>query len=271
MDKQPVGNAVGDIPPPATSASRSSTAAGAWHQTIGVTGVSAPIILTSTARAISRSIGNLLYVADTGNNRVQIFNISNPSSPTYVGTVAPTGANALNNPSGVAVDSSYIYVADTENGLVKVFNKSAPYAYVAKVGDGSTGAYQLDHPYDVAVDTSGHVYVSDFTNLRVQQYTFSASTFTFSATYGIKGVPYLTDEATFNRPSGVAVASNGSVILTEDGGQRLIRLQPGGAPDWTVGTAGVRKDFEDEPNLLVRPSGCGSGSFRPHLRGRPLA
>ena len=52
----------------------------------------------------------------------------------------------------------------------------------------------------------------------------------------------------------MAVASNGGVILTEDGGQRLIRLTPGGAPDWTVGTAGVRKDFQDSNAAFSGPA-----------------
>ena len=106
---------------------------GTWIKTIGFTGVSGSDNTHFNGPRHITINGNLLYVADTGNNRVQIFNISNPTSPTYVGTVAPTGANALDNPSGVAVDSSYIYVADTEHGLIKAFNKSAPYAYVAKV------------------------------------------------------------------------------------------------------------------------------------------
>ena len=120
---------------------------GAWIKTIGVTGVSGSDNTHFNGPRHIAINGNLLYVADTGNNRVQILNISNPSSPTYVGTIAPAGANQFNNPSGVAVDSNYIYVADTENSLVKVFNKSAPYAFVAQVGDTGGGAYELDHPY----------------------------------------------------------------------------------------------------------------------------
>ena len=34
---------------------------------------------------------NLLYVADGGNQRVQVIDVANPLSPTYVGTIGMTG------------------------------------------------------------------------------------------------------------------------------------------------------------------------------------
>ena len=73
--------------------------------------------------------GNVLYVADGGNHRVQVFNVTNASAPVYVGTIGVTGEQSddnahLNNPSGVAVDANYIYVADRWNNRVQVFARS---------------------------------------------------------------------------------------------------------------------------------------------------
>ncbi len=91
------------------------------------------------------------------------------------------------------------------------------------------GAYQFTTPYDVAVDTVGNLYVADFGDQRIQQYTFSGSTFTNTPSsdgtnYGTKNFPYDTNGVTYNRPSGVAVAPDGSIFLTEHSGHRLIKL-----------------------------------------------
>jgi tripartite motif-containing protein 71 len=108
-----------------------------------------------------------LYVADAANHRVQIFNISNPASPTYAGTLGITGSpgsgnNRFNTPQGVAVDANYIYVADTENHRVQIFNRNT-LAYVATIGGSfGTGNYQFKYPTDVAVDAAGNIYVADF-------------------------------------------------------------------------------------------------------------
>ena len=64
------------------------------------------------------------------------------------------------------------------------------------------GNYEFDCPSDVAVDSDGNIYVSDFNfGTRVQQYD---SSLTYVQTFGVTGVPYLTDENHYNRPSGIA-------------------------------------------------------------------
>jgi len=192
--------------------------------------------------------GNELYVTDANNNRVQIFNISNPASPSYVTTIG-----GLNNPSGVTGDANYIYVADTGNNQVQVFNR-ATRAYVAAIGTGwGDGNDQFKNPTDVAVDAVGHLYVADFVNTRVQQFTRSGSTWTYLRTYGTTGVPYVTDGYHYNTPSNVAVAADGSIYLTEDKGHRLVKLRSDGTPIWTVGAAGVKGDWDASNDRLNNP------------------
>lgn len=61
--------------------------------------------------------GDLLYVADAGNHRVQILNMADPTTPVYAATLGVTGESGSDNthlsaPSGVAVNANFIYVAD---------------------------------------------------------------------------------------------------------------------------------------------------------------
>jgi len=185
--------------------------------------------------------GNRLYIADSGNHRIQIFNISSPYAPTWEATIGVSGDeggdnNHLSWPTGVAVDASYIYVADSGNNRVQIFNRNT-LAYVATVGSGSgSGNYQFCTPTDVAVDTAGNLYVADVYNNRVQQYN---SGWQYVRTYGTTGFPYVTDGYHYNYPTGVAVASDGSIYIVEERGKRLVKLNANGTPQWTVGEPGV--------------------------------
>jgi 6-phosphogluconolactonase (cycloisomerase 2 family) len=193
--------------------------------------------------------GTTLYIADAGNQRVQIFNITNPAVPSYSATIGVTGqsgsdSNHFNHPAGIAVDANYIYVADRYNNRVQIFNRST-LVYFSTFGDWGTGDYQFKDPADVAVDSAGYIYVADFENSRVQQFNSVSSGLVYQRTYGETGVPYLTDSSHYNSPSDVAVASDGSMYITEDTGQRLIKLNADGTTAWIKGDAGVK--FPDWP------------------------
>ena len=183
---------------------------------------------------------NLLYVADAENHRVQIFNISNPSTPSYAGTLGITGSpdsgnNQFDTPQGVAVDVNYIYVADTENQRVQIFNRNTR-DYVATLGGSyGTGNYEFKYPTDVAVDAAGNIYVADYANKRVQQYNSSRF---YQRTYGTTGVSYTAADNRFYNPEGVAVGPDGSIYIVEGYGYRLVKLNAAGVPQWTVGEAG---------------------------------
>jgi DNA-binding beta-propeller fold protein YncE len=191
---------------------------------------------------------NTLYVADASNHRVQIFNVSNPSSPVYIATLGVTGASGsdnlhFNNPEGVGVDANHIYVADSNNNRVQIFNRTTR-VYVATLGTGSygTGAYEFNHPTDISEDTAGNIYVADNWNKRVQQYNSSR---VYMRTYGTTGVSYVTDGYHYHRPMGVAVAADGSIYIVEQRGHRLVKLNAAGIPQWTVGEPGQNGSDND--------------------------
>jgi hypothetical protein len=73
-------------------------------------------------------------------------------------------------------------------------------------------------------------------NQRIQQ--FSAA-WGYKRTYGTTGVPYLTDNKHYNQPSGVAIASDHSIYISESAGNRIVKLKYDGTPIWKVGENGV--------------------------------
>lgn len=180
-----------------------------------------------------------LYVADAQNHRVQIFDASH----TYVATLGDPGVSGSDNshfdwPRGVAVDAYYIYVADSNNHRVQVFDRAAPYSYQDTLGSYGSGNYGFDTPTDVAVDSVRNLYVADAVNHRVQKYN---SSLVYVRTFGVTGVPYLTDDYHYNQPNKVAVDANGNIAILEDEGRghRLILLDASGVPQFSIGEPGV--------------------------------
>jgi DNA-binding beta-propeller fold protein YncE len=72
---------------------------------------------------VSRKTGNV-YIADTGNNRIQLWAVNATEGVTIAGGSYGTGPNGFNGPTGVALDVSetYLYVADQANHRVQRFN-----------------------------------------------------------------------------------------------------------------------------------------------------
>ncbi len=214
---------------------------GVYVTTIGETGVSGFDNAHFQQPRRMAVYGNLLYIADGGNHRIQIYNIANPATPVYSATMGVAGQYGSDNshfnfPEGVTVDSTLIYVADSGNNRVQIFSRTT-LAYVATIGTGARGRSNdmFDHPSDVVVDTTGRIYVADQYNSRVQVFNSSRI---YQQTIGTTGVPYLTDDQHFNTPHGVAVGPDRSVYILETRGRRLLKLNAAGVLQWTVGEAG---------------------------------
>lgn len=73
---------------------------------------------------------NYIYVADTGNNRIQIFN---RTTFAFIGKfgVFGSGDGQFSSAHDVAVDATYIYVADKDNNRIQIFNKTT-FAFIGK-------------------------------------------------------------------------------------------------------------------------------------------
>lgn len=99
----------------------------------------------------------LIYVADTGNDRVQIFN----PDGTYNNMFGESGSGEgqFRSPSSVVVNSvGNIYVADTKNKVVKVFNADGMFLFV--IGP-VLGNVTLMSPLSVRCDQNKNVYILD--------------------------------------------------------------------------------------------------------------
>ena len=109
--------------------------------------------------AIACDSAGQIYVADTGNHRIQVFTAGGQYLRELFGQVAA--------PYGIAVDSkNNVYVSDNHNTRISVFTCGG--TFVASFGRKGAGPGELDGPRGLAVDDDGILYVCDYYNGRVQ-------------------------------------------------------------------------------------------------------
>lgn len=117
-----------------------------------------------------------LYVADCGNNRIQLFAPGELTGKTVVGDVKISSLR-LNCPSGVVVDGdNYLFIVDAGNSRI-IRSKSNGYDCVVGCSTRRGSASdQLDRPYTVAFENAGNILVTDDDNYRVQKFMLITNT-----------------------------------------------------------------------------------------------
>ncbi len=196
-------------------------------------------------------VANKLYVADTGNQRVQIFD---GTSYAYVGTLGTTGTTGVDNshfnaPSSARLNplTRQLYVADQGNARVQVYDADS-LAYIATLGTpGEAGSdnTHLKQPNDIDYNSStNQVLVSDGGNSRLQ--VFDATSFAYNMTLGGAGPG---NNSSFALPDSVAFDPVTNLVLVADAGSNA-RVQVFDAMSYnyvmTLGTAGTKGSTNSE-------------------------
>lgn len=116
---------------------------------------------------------DLLYVADTWNQRIQVLNyVDGNLSPVTSWEVSGWFGQSLNNKPYLAVDSNgRVFASDPETGRVLVFEPDGTLAYF--FGGFDQTAAQIGLAQGLAADASGGVWVSDSQNHWLLHFTFT--------------------------------------------------------------------------------------------------
>ena len=178
--------------------------------------------------------GNTVYVADTGNDRVQRFSLDGGNGAQIV---AP---GQLANPRGIAVRGSRLIVADDQHHRLVVYDTGGHLLKV--VGSSGSGPGQLNFPYGVAADLAGRVFVADDLNHRVVRFS-SGPNYPYKARWGSYG----TAAGQLAYPRGLAVDGQGNVYVANTGNDRIDVFDRGGALLRSFGASGRSPGQFDEP------------------------
>ncbi len=181
-------------------------------------------------------VGNV-YVADSGNNRIQVFD-SSGQFLTRWGSEGD-GPGQFKEPWGIAVDAKgNVYVADTWNHRVQKFDAEGN--FLLQWGNyGATGGAAVGEegffwgPRDIAVDAAGNVYVTDTGNKRVQVFDPDGQ---FLAQWGGFGL----EDGLMDEPVGIAIDEAGNVYLADTWNQRVQKFDAPPLPLPTAGGEGAR-------------------------------
>ncbi|MHC1726090.1 MAG: 6-bladed beta-propeller [Syntrophobacteraceae bacterium] len=125
--------------------------------------------------AIATDADGYIYVADTDNHRIQVFNADGTFDSKWGGW--GSGDGQLYNPQGIAVaPDGTVYVADTLNNRIQQFRDddetiNRNWVLVRKWGISGSGDGQFSSPIGITVAPDGSVYVADSYNDRIQVYS----------------------------------------------------------------------------------------------------
>lgn len=110
-----------------------------------------------------------LYVVDTGNFRVQVFDSEGNLVRTYgqIGDVPGT----FTRPKGIAIDSEdHIYVVDSAFQNIQIWDKE--WRFLMAFGDAGNEPGKFSLPAGIAIDNEDRIYVVDQLNRRIQIFEY---------------------------------------------------------------------------------------------------
>ncbi len=150
-------------------------------------------------------------------------------------------------PQGIAADTAgNIYVADTSNHTIRKVTPSGMVTTLAGAAgssgaaDGMGAAARFNYPNGIAVSTSGDLYVADQSNQVIRRITADGTVTTFAGTAGSSGNTDGTGAAArFTGPAGLAFDTAGRLVVSEQYGRRVRRINLATAAVETLAGSGA--------------------------------
>ncbi|KAF5062432.1 NHL repeat protein [anaerobic digester metagenome] len=215
----------------ARSAVRSYSPLGEYLGRWGAPG-SGPLLFNDPVDVSIDDLGRL-YVADTGNGRVQIFTSGCDIIATWSGV-------RYKKPVDVAiVRKGKAYVADLEQPEILIADEDG---YVdATIGVEGTGDGELRRPRALALDSGDNLLVLDESNARVTKFDRNGE---FVLRFGSQGE----GDGELNHPEGFALDVMDNIYVADTGNGRIVKYSPEGEVLAVFGARGSEDgEFEEGP------------------------
>ena len=193
----------------------------------------------SEPRGLAADARGNLYVTDTKNNRIQVFD-GNGQFVREFGSKGP-GDGQFNEPCGLAVDSQgEVWVADTWNQRIAHWNAEGK--FLGSFIDREKGFFG---PRAVVVSRD-RIYVADTGNKRIVRFDRQGNKL---SEWGGNGI----EQGQFIEPVGLAADSAGNIYVADTGNHRIQVFDADGKFLRQFAVFGW-KDFYTEPYIAIGPS-----------------
>ncbi len=229
----------------------------------------------STAYGIAVDAAGNIFVADYGGARVRKINpagiistVAGTGVPGFSGDGGPATSARLNNPAGVAVDSTgNLFIADALNNRVRKVTPDGTVSTVAGngiagfSGDGGPAVLaQLNFRGGIAVDAAGALYFTDTLNNRVRKVTPDGiiSTLAGNGTAGFSGDGGPALSAQLYQPLGLAVDTLGNLFIADFVNARIRMVTPDGIITSVAGTGPIGYSGDGGPAVAAQLNRPGS-------------
>jgi hypothetical protein len=118
-----------------------------------------------------------LYVADCGNDRVQLLQSGELNGITVAGSTSPNPTINLACPTVIILDTDKnLFIVDSDNNRIVGSGLNGFRCLVGCYGQGSQ-SNQLSYPISFSFDRSGNMFVTDRENSRIQKFQYLESCF----------------------------------------------------------------------------------------------
>jgi hypothetical protein len=187
------------------------------------------------AQGIATNSSDYLFVADSGNNRVLVFDPTGKYHATIEGFAYPWD---------IAINATdYLYVSDSANHTVQIFDPQNH--FIGKFGQNGAGNGDLNYPRGIAINGTGYVYVAEQGNHRVTIFTQTGE---YVNDFGSSG----TGNGQFQTIYGVSINDTGQVFVSDfDSFSSFARVQSFnqlGEFEKNIGSYGSGEEDFGQPN-----------------------
>jgi len=195
-----------------------------------------------------------LYVADAGNNRIQVFDEDGEFLHSWGAPGSAIGE--FSEPWSVAVDDEFVYVADTWNHRVQKFTLDGEFVAILGVAgaaapDATDGGLGLFFgPRDIELLPDNQLLVSDTGNHRLQIISRDGEPIAQVGGWGV-------ELGQFNEPVGLATSPiDGSIFVADTWNGRLQQFTPDlfALNEWPV-DAWTSESIDNKPYAAVDSAG----------------
>ena len=119
-------------------------------------------------------INSDLYVADSGNNRIQLFRWNQRNGITVAGKGSSKVTIELNEPSGIVLDGDrHLFIVDSGNHRIIGSDENGFRCIFGCSGESGSTNDKLSNPHTMSFDSYGNIYVTDRDNHRIQKMSLS--------------------------------------------------------------------------------------------------